>query len=96
MRFRFFYSPHMVHQNGRETWPKIFVLSEGGLLYCEYLNWMNLSTFKKEVEFDKFDPSRFKWADYQPLSEISKEEALAVSLIQQGNWVSRYLDSFSG
>ena len=84
-----------------KTWPKIAVLTPNGVLYSEYLHFMKPRTFKREgISFICFKPSDFRFgADehghgYQPLREVTREQAQAFKLTSQSNWVARYLSSF--
>lgn len=85
---RFFYAP-AIHR----TWPKIFVLTEDGLLYCEYLEQNKVNKFNKRVSNIDFDEGEFKWGGYQSMHEIEKPEAISVKLTNQNNWVLSYLDN---
>lgn len=83
-----------------KTWSKIAVLTSDGVLYSEYLHFMNPRTFKREgIDFESFQASDFSFgADehglgYQPLREVTREQAEAFSLTRQTNWVARYLSS---
>lgn len=87
--FRFFYA-----EEAYNTWPKLFVLSEDGTLYSEYLDYNKPTTFKRKVNFSSFQPSLFKWNSYQSIVEIDRETATSKRLIKQENWVSRYLNSY--
>lgn len=86
MKTRFFYAPHKF-----KTWPKLYVLTEDGKLYCEFLNYMRPDTDIKNVDFENFKASDYQPQGYQDLQEISNEEALRKTLTRQANWISRYL-----
>ena len=74
-----------------ETWPKLFILTDDGTLYCEYLDNLNPTIFTKQVDYLAFDASDFKWGGYQAIIEIDQISALNTSLTRQSNWVSQYL-----
>ena len=86
MKARFFYAPHKY-----KTWPKLYVLTEDGKLYCEFLNYMRPDTDVRHVDFETFRASDYQPQGYQDLEEISYEEALRKPLTRQTNWVARYL-----
>ena len=73
------------------TWTKLFVLSYDGVFYSEYLNFMQDTTINKRFDFATFKESDYSYGGYQHLKEISKEEALRVTLTRQANWIARYL-----
>ncbi|MCE9680329.1 DUF4145 domain-containing protein [Shewanella sp. AS1] len=80
------------------TWSKVAVLTSDGVLYSEYLHYMNLRVFKRDgVDFTTFKASDFRFgADehghgYQPLREVTREQAQAFQLTSQSNWVAGYL-----
>jgi len=57
MKFRIFYAPQVLG-----TWEKVFVLTENGALYCEYLMRFIPDTIKKEkIDYVDFKPSDFSW-----------------------------------
>ena len=93
MNARFFYAPHMDHQNNTQTWAKLYVLTNDGTLYCNYLEWMNPATIIKQFDYEKFEPKDFSYKGYQHLEEISYEVAASKSLTQQSNWINNYLKS---
>lgn len=83
-----------------KTWSKVAVLTPNGVLYSEYLHFMNPRKFKREgISFTSFKSSDFSFgADehghgYQPLREVTREQAEAFTLTRQSNWVARYLSS---
>jgi len=88
MKARFFYAPAAYR-----TWPKLYVLTEDGTLYCEYLDYMQPAKDIKQVNFDNFKAEDYQFGGYQPLEEISYEVAKAKSLKRQSNWIDRYLSS---
>lgn len=75
----------------KNTWPKIFVLTEDGRFYCEYLNFMRPSVIELSFDFHTFRADGFLWRDYQPIQEIDEETAKSRVLVHQKNWVGRYL-----
>ena len=91
MNARFFYGQHISHQNGKSTWAKLFVLTEDGTLYCEYLDYMNPSKIVKPFNYADFKPSDYSYGEYQHLEEINYEKAMASNLTQQPNWINTYL-----
>lgn len=93
MKARFFYAPHINHKNGRATWSKLFVLTEDGRFYCEYLDYMLPAKVELILDFNSFKASDYRWGGYQYLLEITKGEAISKRLIRQINWVDSYLSS---
>lgn len=91
MNAKFFYGPHINHQNGKSTWAKLFVLTQDGTLYCEYLDYMKPSKIIESVNYLDFKPSDYSYAGYQHLEEISYEKAVETKLTSQPNWISDYL-----
>ncbi len=87
MKTRFFYAPQSFN-----TWPKLFVLSEDGVLYCEYLDHMAHATIHKKVDFDTFKASDYSYEGYQKMEEIDEATAKSKTLKMQSNWIARYLD----
>lgn len=77
------------------TWKKLFVLTESGFLYSEYLVFMRPANVGLEYNFETFTTSDFSWGGYQPIEEISKEQALKERLTFQSNWIAKYLDSIT-
>ncbi len=82
------------------TWSKIAVLTEDGILYSEYLSYMEPTIIKKSgINFNTFNASDYSFGErehghsYQPMREVSVDEAVAYKLTAQENWVKRYLDS---
>lgn len=86
MKARFFYAPQIF-----STWPKLFILTEDGKLYTEYLYRFNLIKSEQQVDFVNFNSEQFKFEGYQTLQEITQDEALQVQLVKQNNWVQSYL-----
>lgn len=83
-----------------QTWSKVAVLTSGGVLYSEYLHFMNPRIFKREgVDFASFQASDFSFGTdenshgYQSLRETTREQAEAFSLTRQTSWVGRYLSN---
>lgn len=91
MDARFFYAPHVYHQNGKETWAKLFVLTPDGTLYSEYLDYMKPATVNKKVNYQTFQATDYSYGQYQHMNEISYDEARRKGLTQQQNWIDRYL-----
>ncbi|MCL1143219.1 DUF1643 domain-containing protein [Shewanella gaetbuli] len=87
--FRFFYAKKTYN-----TWPKLFVLSDDGVLYSEYLNHNKLTIYKESVSCSGFDDNQFKWEGYQPIVEINRGEALCTRLTNQVNWVEQYMQTY--
>jgi hypothetical protein len=86
MKARFFYAPQIF-----STWPKLFILTEDGKLYTEYLYRFKLIKSEQQVDFVNFNSDAFKFEGYQPLQEITQDEALQVQLVKQNNWIQSYL-----
>lgn len=91
MNARFFYAPYMLHEKGTETWPKLFVLTDDDVLYCEYLFYMEQAFISKSFNFESFKANHYSYEGYQHLEEISYQRAQREVLTQQGNWIDRYL-----
>jgi hypothetical protein len=90
MKTRFFYAPQAFN-----TWPKLFVLTEDGILYCEYLNFMSPATIRKKVDFENFKASDYSYQGYQKMEEIDEVTAKNKVLKSQTNWIARYLNRLS-
>lgn len=88
MKSRFFYGAAT-----HNTWPKLFVLSQSGKFYCEYLDYMKPATVNKSFDFDTFKAEDYKWGGYQTIVEIDEATAKSKVLTRQANWIGRYLDS---
>jgi len=73
------------------TWKKLFILTEDGNLYSEYLIFMNPSNITLEFDFKTFNSSDYRWGGYQALVEIGEEQALKERLTYQSNWIAKYL-----
>ncbi|GHF02950.1 hypothetical protein [Thalassotalea profundi] len=86
-KYRFFYA-----KESHKTWPKLFVLSNDGVLYCEYLDHYNPTVFKEQVEYSTFDADKFKWNGYQTIVEIDRNTAVETKLTKQPNWVLNYIN----
>ena len=57
MRFRIFYAPQVF-----KTWEKLFVLTEDGKLYCQYLMSFNKSFIKKDnIDYNNFRATDYSW-----------------------------------
>ena len=80
MKARFFYAPAAYR-----TWPKLYVLTEDGTLYCEYLEFMRPATDIKHVDYNSFKADDYKFDGYQPIKEVTYEEAVATTLTRQIN-----------
>lgn len=88
MKNRFFFGAET-----HNTWPKLFVLSQDGTFYCEYLDYMAPATINKSFDFDTFKAENYKWGGYQTIVEIDEETAKSKVLTRQANWIGRYLNS---
>lgn len=88
MKVRFFYGGAT-----HNTWPKLFVLTENGRFYCEYLNYNSPSKVIKEFNFETFKQEDYKWEGYQSIVEIDEQKAKNTRLRNQSNWIERYLNS---
>lgn len=93
MKARFFYGKHVDHMNGKETWPKLFVLTEDGNFYCEYLDYMRPATVEENCNFTTFKAEDYIWGDYQSITEIDEATAKSTQLTRQENWINNYLSS---
>lgn len=87
MKTRFFYAAH-----SHNTWPKLFVLSEDGRLYSEYLDYMRPAIIDESVNFETFKASDYSFGGYQTMVEIDEATAKSKTLTRQPNWIQRYLD----
>ncbi len=94
MKARFFYGKHINHQNGNETWTKLFVLTEDGKFYCEYLNFTKPANVDLNFDFSKFKAHEYQWGGYQSIVEIDESTAKSIELTRQSNWISGYLNQF--
>ena len=90
MKTRFFYGAAT-----HNTWAKVFVLSEDGRFYCEYLNYMNPARVNLKFDFNTFKAEDYKWGGYQSIVEIDESTAKTKILTSQSNWISRYLSSLN-
>ena len=90
MKARFFYAPGVY-----STWPKLFVLTEDGKFYCEYLDYMRKTKVEKQFDFETFKASDYVWGGYQYMTEITQEEAVGKVLECQANWITRYLNQLT-
>ena len=86
MTARFFIAPACY-----STWTKVYVLTEDGTLYSEYLDYMRSATDRRQVDFESFNASDYSWSGYQHLRECTREEAIQQPLTRQRNWVLGYL-----
>lgn len=80
------------------TWPKVAVLTDDGVLYSEYLTYMKPTKFQQaNFDFNTFTGSDFSFGEkehgraYQPLREVSFQEAANFPLRSQVNWVKKYV-----
>lgn len=80
------------------TWAKIAILTSDGVFYSEYLFYMKLRKYiRTDINFYSFVARDFSFGKdehnsaYQPIREVSKEEALRYVLERQSNWVQEYL-----
>lgn len=57
MKFRIFYAPQVF-----KTWEKVYVLTNDGKLYCEYLDHFNPSEIiQNNLDYTNFAPKSFSW-----------------------------------
>ena len=75
MKVRFFTAPNIDHNNGKSTWQKVYVLTDDGLLYSEYLDYMKPSIDKQYFNSDTFQASDYLFNGYQPLTEVTEDDA---------------------
>jgi hypothetical protein len=87
MKVRFFYAPPIFN-----TWSRLLVLSDDGMLYTSFLINLKLTDFNESVNFTKFNPSEYLFQGYQPITEITRQQALSAELTLQTNWVQEYLE----
>ena len=92
LKKRYFYASNIKHQNGKETWSKLFVLSENGILYCEYLDFMQPRNIILKYNFDSFKAEDYKWSGFQSIIEIDENTALNKKLIMHQNWIYSYIN----
>ncbi len=88
MKTRFFYGAET-----HSTWPKLFVLSEDGNFYCEYLDFMKPAKVRLTFDFGTFKAEDYKWSGYQSIVEIDEATAKNKSLTRQPNWIASYLNT---
>jgi len=88
MKTRFFYGAETY-----DTWPKLFVLSEDGNFYCEYLDFMEPANVHLTYNFGTFKAEDYKWSGYQSIVEIDESTAKTKPLEKQMNWVVNYLNT---
>lgn len=86
MKARYFFAPYIFN-----TWPKVAILTSDGVLYSNYKVNLKLEIHEEKVDYKSFKVKDFMFRGYQPIFEISKEEALNAKLIEQENWVKDYL-----
>lgn len=86
MKARFFYAAQSFN-----TWPKLFVLTEDGRFYCEYLDYMKPARIDEKRDFNTFKAEDYKWGGYQTIVEIDEAKAKSTMLTRQPNWISGYL-----
>lgn len=86
MKARFFYGAACY-----STWPKLFVLTEDGRFYSEYLSYNRPARVDLKKDFHDFKATDYKWSDYQSIVEIDEVTAKSKTLINQTNWISDYL-----
>ena len=87
MEARFFYGA-ATHR----TWPKLFVLTEDGILYTQFLDFMSPKSMENTFDFKTFEATDYSWSDYQSLVEIDEETAKSKNLTKQSNWIESYLN----
>jgi hypothetical protein len=88
MKARFFYAPPIFNTN-----PKLYVLTSDGDLFTEYRKEGILVKEIHHTEYQGFRESSFTSEDYPLLLELKKEEAIAMPLHNQANWIENYLSS---
>lgn len=88
MKIRFFYAPAVY-----QTWSKLYVLTEDGVLHSKYLNFMRPAIDERIVDFESFKATDYSWKGYQGLQEIDSETAKSTNLTRQRNWVSGYVSN---
>lgn len=98
LRFRYFIAD-AVHR----TWAKIAVLSSDGILYSEYLYFNILRRVSKsDIDFSNFRHTDHSFGAeehghaYQPMREVSFNEACQFTLTRQVNWVAAYVAKKQG
>lgn len=87
MKARFFYGAAT-----HNTWAKLFVLTEDGRFYCEYLDYMNPASVDLKFDFNTFKAEDYKWGGYQTIIEVDESTAKTKTLTSQSNWINSYLD----
>lgn len=90
MKARFFYGAET-----HNTWPKLFVLTEDGKFYCEYLDYMRPAEVNETKDFATFNAEDYRWGGYQSIVEIDEATAKNKTLKRQNNWVGSYLSRIS-
>lgn len=90
MKARFFYGAACY-----STWPKLFVLTEDGRFYCEYLNFMKPARVDLRYDFNSFKSEDYKWGGYQTIEEVDQATAKSKTLTSQMNWISGYLSKLN-
>ncbi|WP_282037875.1 hypothetical protein [Saccharicrinis aurantiacus] len=88
MKARFFYADET-----HRTWPKLFVLTENGRFYCEYLDYMNPAKVDLKFDYANFKAEDYLWSGYQSIVEIDEQKAISIPLTRQANWVKGYLST---
>ena len=56
---------------------------------------MKPTIIEEIFDFSLFEESNYKFEDYQPIQEITFEEAISFELEQQENWVLKYLENIN-
>lgn len=90
MKTRFFYAAQAF-----STWPKLFVLSEDGRFYSEFLNYNRPVQVDRKFDFNTFKAEDYKWGGYQTIVEIDEATAKSKRLTRQANWIERYINSLN-
>lgn len=88
MKRRFFYAAPT-----HNTWAKLFVLTEDGKFYCEFLDYNKPAKVLKDFNFDSFKQENYKWNGYQSIIEIDEQKAISTKLTNQPNWISNYVNN---
>lgn len=89
MLTRFFFAPQI-----HNTWPKLYVLTQDGVLFSEYLENMSISYDYQYVDFEEFKSIDYKFKGYQSLQEIDYSDAISKTLVNQANWVNKYINNY--
>ena len=72
------------------TTAQIFVLTVNGWLYSEYLRYGILETYKKKVDYRKFQAEVFTWQGGQLIREVGEVKALKNNYVVIKNTLVTY------